>query len=327
MIKLALTFLIFSLFSQNLSAQNSIFNRDVAAKNQSIYAVAKINNTIITSSELIDRYKFVLFDSGIVVKSDIEKINIINQILDKMIDEELIRQEAKKYEIKISEEEVKEAITIIMAQKKERISSYKSKLIKNKISYDNFLKQINAEISWSKIASEFLASRIKITDFEINEFIEQNSLSKNYRKVLLGEIFLPSIDGKENKILANKLVEDLRSGADFKTFVKQFSKDSFASDSFGEIGWVIESNLEEKIRKGIAGLEIKQYSNPIFLNNGFYIFKLIDVKNEIKLEDKDINFAKNNLFLKKLQILAKSSLNEIRKNSFIEIDRKKIKNL
>ena len=71
---LVLTLVFFS--SQNICAQNA----------ESVFVIAKINNKVITNVELLDRYRFVLFSSKIKVNSGIERKNLLDQIIDKMVD-------------------------------------------------------------------------------------------------------------------------------------------------------------------------------------------------------------------------------------------------
>ncbi|MDX2083150.1 MAG: peptidylprolyl isomerase [Rickettsiales bacterium] len=286
------------------------------------FVIAKVNNKIITNFELIDRYNFVLFSSKISINSAWERKNLLEQIIDKMIDEELIKEEATSYKIEVSESEVIDAFENVALQQKKNPTQFKIALIERNLSYANYLKQIEAELAWSKLVSEVLRSKVKITDAEVNEYFEQRKFNTNIIKFFLAEIFIP--ESENGAIVAKKLVAELRSGADFKSIVKQFSRDNLTAENGGELGWVAQNDIDPKIYAAISKLKKNEYSNPVFSNDGYYIFKVVNTKFESKVADNDLNLARNNIFVKKLQNLAKGHLADLRKKAFIEISRDKI---
>ncbi|NBV07184.1 MAG: hypothetical protein EBS06_08140 [Proteobacteria bacterium] len=310
--KCSALFTLLLFFSHNSAADNS----------QSVFVVAKINNKVITNSELIDRYRFVLFSSKIKINSAAEQKNLLDQIIDKMIDEELIRQEAAALKIEVPVSEVENAAENIALQQKKNLTQFKISLIERKLSYINYLRQVEAEIAWSKIVSESLRSQVKITDAEVKEFFEQRKFNTNVLKFFIAQIFIPT--GENSAIMAKKLVEELRAGANFPSVVKQFSRDSLSAENNGEFGWVAQGDIDPKIYAAIAKLKKNEYSNPIFLADGYYIFKVINTKTETKIEDQDLNTARNNIFVKKLQTIAKGHLMDLRKKAFVEINREKV---
>lgn len=291
-------------------------------KTESVFVVAKVNSKLITNLELIDRYNFVLFSSKIKINSFAERKNLLEQIVDKMVDEELIRQEATALKIEVTTDEVNEVVEMLAAQQKKNLTQFKISLIEKNLSYINYLKQVEADLSWSKIISETLRSRVKITDTEVNEFFEQKKFNTNISKLFIAEIFIP--EGENAEILSRKLVAELRAGADFRGIVKQFSRDSLTVENGGELGWVSQHDIDPKIYAAISKLKKNEYSDPIFSNDGYYIIKVLNTKQEAKIEERDLNVARNSIFVKKLQTLAKGHLMDLRKKSFVEIDREKM---
>ncbi len=301
------------------------WNFAAAHEAQKVFVVARVNQKVITNLELIDRYNFVLWMSKIKIASEVERKNLLNQVVDKMVDEELIRQEGANLKIAVEESEIKEAEEITVSHQKKNLAQFKLALIAKNLSYVNFSKQIEAELLWSKIVSETLRSRVKITEAEINEFFEQRKFNTNIVKFHIAQIFIS--EGENSEILARKLVRELRAGADFHSIVKQFSRDSLTAENGGEFGWVAQGDIEPKIYAAISRLKNNEYSDPVQVSDGYYIFKLLDHKKEIKIEERDLNAARNQIFVKKLQTIAKGHLMDLRKKSFVEIDREKITKL
>jgi peptidyl-prolyl cis-trans isomerase SurA len=279
------------------------------------FIVARVNNKVITNSELVDRYKFVLFIAKISVKTKQEEQLLFHQVLDKMVDEELIRQDAAKLKIEISPEEIREAIDAIAGQQKKNATQFKIAITQRGLSFDNYIRQIEAEIMWSRIISDVLRSRVKVTDIEVKEFFEQQNFDTNIKKFHLGEIFISKSPNAAE--LASKLVIELRNGADFNNVAKQFSQ-SVSVENGGDIGWISHGDIDAKIFKELSKLNKNNYTNPIAVADGYFIFKLLDAKTEAKIAEQDLNAARNIVFSKKLQTVAKGYLLDLRKKSFVE---------
>ena len=205
------------------------------------FIVAKINNKAVTNSELNDRYRFVLRASKMNVKIATEKKILLEQILDKMIEEELIRQEAANLKIEASRDEIRDAVDLVALQQKKNATQFKLFFISGGVSFDNYLKQVEAEILWSKIISDTLRSRVKVTEVEVKEFFEQHKFNTDVKRFLIAEIVIPQSENAAE--LANKLTVELKSGADFRTIVEQFSH-SISAENHGELGWVSQADIE-----------------------------------------------------------------------------------
>jgi peptidyl-prolyl cis-trans isomerase SurA len=287
------------------------------AANAEEVIVAKINNKIITRFEVDDRYRFVLAVSGIKIKTSDEHRVLRNQIIDKMIDEELIRQKAAELKIVVSTSELKNAIEIVALQRKQNPTQFKLFFKKRGISFSNYLKQLETEIIWSKITNEVLRSRVKITDVEVSEFFEQYQLDADVRKFFLAEVVI--FHSQDSKKLASKLTDELRSGADFNVIVRQFSS-AISSENNGEIGWVSQNEINDRIYQVVSKLRKGAYSDPVAFDDGYHIFKLIDAKVEASISERDLSAAKNKILNLKLQNLAKGYLMEVRKRAFVEKD-------
>jgi peptidyl-prolyl cis-trans isomerase SurA len=278
--------------------------------------IARVNNFVITDYDLENRKKI-----SILIHKDDSKF-LSTKTVDKMIDEELIIQDATRLGISVDESEIEEALEHIATKQNKTASKIKSLLEKNNIPINFYKKEIEANLLWSKIISEVLKAKVRITSAEVKEFYEQKKMNLNLDKFLLAEIFIPN--DKDAKLLAEKLVFELRGGKNFDETVKFFSK-SPSADNAGNIGFVSENDIDKKIYAAIFRLKNGEYSAPIQLGAGYYIFKLLDKITLEKMGD-DYNAVRNHLFVSELEIEAKNYLIDLRKNAFYEINKDYIKN-
>lgn len=75
--------------------------------------------------------------------------------------------------------------------------------------------------------------------------------------------------------VAKKLVQP---GADFAALAKSESGEAETADKGGEIGWLTEAQLRPEIRSQIVGLAKGATTDPVRLDDGWHILKLLDTK-------------------------------------------------
>ncbi len=312
--------IIFNIFCFSYSSSAALISKK---ETSSDFIIAKINSKAITYSELVERYRYATILTRLSVKTSQEKNLLLIQILDKMIDEELIRQEAKNLGISVSDNELKDSIETIALNQKKNASQLKFSITGKGLSFDDFVRQVESEILWSKIVEQNLGSRIKVSESEVKELFEQEKFNVSVMKFLLYEIVISKDRalGGMAKSFSDNLVVELRGGADFIEMVKQFSS-GFSAENGGEIGWVSQNDVDKKIYSELLKIKKGGYTDPILLSDGYHIFKMVDAKTEHKIKDQDFKAARNIIFSKKLQTAAKGYLIEMRKKAFVEIDKK-----
>jgi peptidyl-prolyl cis-trans isomerase SurA len=263
------------------------------------FVVAKVNNQVITNIDLINGYNFFLLNLKISVKSNQEKSRLIEQVINKLIDEELIRQESVKLDIEVTKQEIDDIL----------------KGINKTGASDSYRQQIATNLAWNKIIDQQIKPKIRISDSEILEFFEEKKINKNIDQFLLAQIL---INNNGSLKIAQEISTKLKNGANFNEMVAQFS-DLSARENNGLLGLVGQGDIDKRIYVAISKLEKNQYSDPVALEDGYHIFKVLDKKSSTKLNPDDINLANNAIFNQKVQILAKGYLSNLRRNSFVEI--------
>ncbi len=300
--------------------------KDFVSNQRPVLIIAKINNQVISNKDLQDRINLVLKLSKIKFSEPNNKRIVIEQILQKMIDEKLIIKEAQDLSIVLDENKAQQLELIMLKSWGKDKKQFNRFFDLNSLSYGNFLDQLKAEVLWSQIVSDVIAPKIKISQSEVNEFLEVNKINPDAEKILLSEIFIPfnyRISGKilDEKDLIFKLSIQLGKGKGFEELVKKFSRGS-TSEFGGEIGWIGDGDIEKEIYKQISYLKINEITQPIKMIDGYRIFKVNNKKYFNNLSEKDLNQTKNIIFKGKLDLLTKEYLSNLRKNSYIEINEK-----
>lgn len=82
---------------------------------------------------------------------------------------------------------------------------------------------------------------------------------------------------------ARKKLDDVvkkvkQSGADFGAIARSASEDMASAEKEGEIGWVTEPDLRTEIRGQVTGLPRAGITDPIRLEDGWHVLKLLDTE-------------------------------------------------
>src|SRR5690606_10759368 len=117
-----------------------------------------------------------------------------------------------------------------------------------------------------------------IGDDEVDELLSRMEASQDRPLARVQEIFLPVDSPSEEaevQATAERLVQQLRGGADFGAIARQFSRGTTAREG-GDVGWVQEGQLAARLDQALAGLQPGDITDPIRGTGGIYILRLVD---------------------------------------------------
>jgi len=187
--------------------------------------------------------------------------------------------------------------------------------------YDLTLRDIKKKITidalWNQLIINKYTSQLTINEKQIREEISKNSstLSKEYE---LSEIIFEIEKKEEIKKKYKEIIKSITEvGFENSAAIYSFSESAKAG---GNIGWINENSLSNKIEKSINNLKIGEISKPIILSNGILVLKVINTKSsklsiDIEAEfTKAINYERN----RQLNQYSKIYYNKLKKN--LELD-------
>ena len=255
-----------------------------------------VNDQIISLYDLNMRLTMVALFSGLQNTPETRK-RLLPQVLRTLIDEELKRQEAKRLDLVITDKEVEAVIWNLEKNNKLPKGGLKNLLVKQKVEISILKNQIKADISWKELVNGRYGRLVTISDEEIEEVLSEILNSEGKPEYLISEIFLP-IDQPENEVdvtaLANRLIEQIKSGANFATLAKNFSKSPSAKKG-GDLGWNRAGQLDDELDTVLVKLRPGQMSQPIRTLDGYYILALKDQRKARKFGQPDPGSATVNL--------------------------------
>ncbi len=253
---------------------------------------AVVNSSVITSTDLDNRFKLVTVFSGVPTKKSAKAL-VIKQLLRSMIDEHLQEHEAKAQGIVIESNAVDDAIKNIERQQGLLPGEVTDKLEKSGVSPSTLRDQIHANLVWVELVRTRLKPFVHVTEHEIDVYLndQKNKAAKPHHE--LQEIFLLVNDQApldQALIFAKHLKQQLSQGADFGALAQQFS-DSSSAIQGGYLGWVQENGLDDTRNAIVFKMKPGQVSDPIEANGGVYLMRMNEKKEPSYQTSTKIDYA------------------------------------
>ena len=195
-----------------------------------IYAL--VNGEVISSNDMQSRINAFILTTGIPYNAQTKGM-ITEKVLQAAIDEKLKVQEAKKNNIRVSREEIKNAVRAFESENKMQPGQLQQILAEANVSMTIWIAQIEADIAWHKLLQSKAFSVAHVSESEISQVLKDMNKSMKVQKFMVSEIVINKKDAKN----INQLVEVLRKDPRFEMYAMQFSQSPSAANG-GKLGWV-----------------------------------------------------------------------------------------
>ncbi|QXK92202.1 SurA N-terminal domain-containing protein [Neoehrlichia mikurensis] len=230
----------------------------------SVKIVATVDDELISS---LDVEKRVKFDK---LLHRIDETVADSMSLKFLIDEALLRSEAKNLKISVNESDIKEAthriLKFIDANGSMSLLDY---IQKNDLDYTTVLRYIESKVIWDKILLVKVIPYINVSDDEVDNYIAENKSDKFETMVSLNQVFIPSKSKDIVKIVLKALLSNV-SIHDIRDRYKNYGI------SIDEISGINVDSLDHKIKANLINANIGQVMNPIEFEQGYLIMQLLD---------------------------------------------------
>ncbi|MGP1394303.1 MAG: peptidylprolyl isomerase [Inquilinaceae bacterium] len=256
---------------------------------QSVEGIAAVvNDEVISASDLEARLRLSLFAAGL-APTDENRNRLMPQVIRSLIDERLRAQEAQRFEVEAEQENVDAAIADIAGQNNMTPEQLEALLARNNIPISSLRTQIANNIAWARLVQRRLMPTVAIGDEEVDEALARIEANRGKPEYLVAELFLTVDDpAREAEVatLADDLVQQIRGGASFAAVARQFSQAAGAANG-GDLGWVVEGQLDPELEQVVRTLGTGQVSDPIRTLTGYHVILLRDRRRALMADPGD----------------------------------------
>ena len=250
--------------------------------------VAKVNDDIITQGDLEDNVKLFLLKMGRPYTNEGELQEIYTKVLDKMIDDMLLLQEAKRKGFHISEKELDVLVESNISRFRDKYPTQKEldeAIESSGFSPATFEKDYRhlLEKEWYiRTLLRALTRNVEISDEDIKEFEEERpAMAHGLDSVTVRHILLKCPRGADSseaalvEASAEKLLIRLKAGENFYDLAMKYSEHESSREKGGYIGDVKHGELFPEF-EAVFDVPTGGYSDVIRTDLGFHILQVLD---------------------------------------------------
>lgn len=248
--------------------------------------VAVVNDDVIVRSELQAEIDLVLPElqaRGAAVPS---QAVLEEQVLERLILKRLQLQQARQLGIEVDEETLTNALNGIAARNGLTLEQLRITLEQNGVDFDNFREDTRAQILTSQLQQQAVMRNIRVSDAEIERFLEQEADTLIQRREVKLQHILVALPERPSsaqvaaaRSKAERLLGRLREGADFASVAAAESDGRRALEG-GDLGWFPMAEVPTLAVPASQSLAKGEVTDPIQSPSGFHLIKIADIKGD-----------------------------------------------
>ncbi|HXI77123.1 MAG TPA: peptidylprolyl isomerase [Steroidobacteraceae bacterium] len=247
--------------------------------------------------ELLDRIAAIVND-GLVLKSELDaqmdavtkrlqeqKVELPSQsvlkqqVLDRLILQEIQSQHAKRVGLTVSDEQLNSALQEIASRNKIPFDQLPTALAAQGVDYKQYREGMRKELTLSTLRQRDVISHINVSPHELEQFLARQQTSAASDEFNVSHILLSLPEAATPQLLeeithkAQDLSARAAKGEDFGQLAIANSNSQTALDG-GQLGWRKGSQLPEFILQLVTKMKAGDVSQPVRTPSGFHIVKL-----------------------------------------------------
>jgi len=256
----------------------------------------------VVKAEVLDRIVAVVEDSVVLERELAVEVNNIKeklasnhvtvppemvlkkQVLERVIIDKLQRQLAEKSGIRISDEMLRTSVRDIARRNDLSVEQFRKELEAEGMSFKAFEDSIRNEIIISQLRAREIGTRVKVTDREVEHYLEtQGEIGDDNIQYRVGHILISLPDAASSSAIqqarkkAIKVIEKIKEGADFKQSAMSYSDGGDALKG-GDLGLRRIGEIPTLFVDTVIKMNKGDVAELIRSPSGFHVIKLLDLK-------------------------------------------------
>ncbi len=265
--------------------------------------VAEVNDKEILIEDLNREYNALPEQYKLIIKK--------SEILEQMINQELLLQEAQKIGVAVTDEEIIDIINQAIEESKLSKEEFDQELEKQGLTMEILTKIYQDQLIITRYVNKTISSSLEVSDNEVKEYYNNNegNFKAQSGQIRARHILLDSLED------AQEIITELNQGADFAELAEEKSIGPSASFG-GDLGFFTREEMIPEFSNAAFNLEVNKISEPIETQFGFHIIKR--ESNIITLEEAGNNI-KEILLLSKQKNALDILLTQLRSNADVKV--------
>ena len=279
--------------------------------------VATVNGKIVTSYEL-EQQMLPVYEQirGRTLSPDEQRqvAQLRRQTLDRVIDDMLILDDAERYKLKVSDQEVTEQTKLFREKRELSEKDFMAQLEKQHMSLDEFKRNMKRDLIKHRLIGGVVTNKVVVTDTEVEQ--EYNNRKAEFSKdstIQLALILLPAA------VSASELKTKIESGQmTFADAAAKYSQGPGAQQG-GDIGVIAWKDLAPEWSEAVRGLKPGQITPPVHIQSFEGLLQVVAIQEGEQLPlDAVREQIYNSLHSGKFEKVFQEYLDKLREKAVIE---------
>jgi peptidyl-prolyl cis-trans isomerase SurA len=247
------------------------------------YIVAVVNSELVTAMEVEQRIARAREESrrgGARLPPEAE---LRRRVVDALIDERVLVTYARESGLKVDDVELDRAVNSVASQNHLTVRQLRDRLTQDGIDFPRFRNSLRDQIMVERVREREVQSRIRISDLELDRFVEeQRGAATADAELNLAQILVTVPEGAseaqvgERRARIEQALARLRAGSDFAAVAREVSEDGNRAKG-GEIGARPVSRLPDLFVEATRTLKAGEVTPaPVRSGAGFHLIKVIE---------------------------------------------------
>jgi len=278
-------FLLSSFFSERMEAKIELIDRVIAVVDSGVIMESELNLRV---QDIIGRLRSE--GTELPPKELLEE-----QVLERLIIEEIQLQIGDSAGVKISDAELNRALSMLASQNSMNLEQFKESLEANNSSYSKLRDSVRKELIIQRVQRGKVGANIEISEQEIENFLNsEEGRSKLAEQYNVQQILLSlNSEAPESKVNSTKekgadIIRRYNEGESFEKLAATYSSDQNALEG-GSLGWRKATELPTLFSDVVSKMKVGEASELIRSGAGFHIIRLAEKRGDVvKFEDQTL---------------------------------------
>lgn len=224
-----------------------------------------------------------------------EATNLPMTVLDELIDNEIIRQEAARRQISVSPDEVQREIELQFGYDANPPTPTPTP-VATAVDITPTPRPTESPVTREEFEQRYQTTMAAIqkntglTEAQFRALFEISLLTQRVREAIQSEV--PTSEEQihayhilvETEEEAKAVLSRLQSGEDFAALAKELSKDTGSAEKGGDLGWFPRGVMVEPFEEAAFALQPGQISEPVKTDFGYHVIKVVERDSNRPLE-------------------------------------------
>jgi peptidyl-prolyl cis-trans isomerase SurA len=246
------------------------------------------------------------------------------RVLDEMITTKAQQLAAKSSGIKVTDEEVDEALQTIASRNSITVGQMREILQRQGTSFSGFRESIRKQLEEQKFHQQALSSQVQVTDSEIDDYLSVYGQSTQMRTVNQAKVrhilLMPGeqLSNQDARARLTDIRQRILAGESFTDLARAYSDDTGSALQGGDLGWLSPGQATPEFERQLPNLQPGQLSQPFQTPFGWHIAEVTERRQHQSADESARTEARSKIQERKIQDSLELLSRRLRDQAYIE---------